>query len=189
MLRFSDQFIGYEGNMKVLDSALLYQGRVGIVRERIENADGKIFTYETVQHPGAVVILPILDDGRLVLIEQYRPALRETLLELPAGTLEVAEDPAVCAMRELQEEIGMASRDLISLGQLVPAPGFCNERQHIFCARQLFESKAVADEDENIQITVMTRQEVEQSIIGGRLKDSKSIALFFKAALAGLLSK
>jgi ADP-ribose pyrophosphatase len=175
--------------MKVLQSDLLYKGRLSVVREQLERADGKIFAYETVQHPGAVVILPILDDGRVVLVEQYRPALRETLLELPAGTLERDEDPAVCAMREIQEEIGMASGELVSLGQLVPAPGFCNERQHIFYARKLFESRALADEDEDIRVVIMSLSEVEGSITSGRLKDAKSIALFYRAVLAGVFSR
>jgi ADP-ribose pyrophosphatase len=175
--------------MKILQSDLLYEGRLSVVRERLENADGRVFTYETVQHPGAVVILPILDDGRFVLVEQYRPSLRQRLLELPAGTLEVNEDPAACAMRELQEEIGMAAKQLIPLGELVPAPGFCNERQYIFCAQGLFESRAAADEDEDIQVVVMARSEVEHSITTGRLNDAKSIALFCRAALAGLISK
>lgn len=173
--------------MEVIDSVIVYEGRYRTVRERIRNKEGKTFVHETTQHPGAVVILPIADDGRVVLIEQYRHSVGEILLELPAGTLEIGEEPLVCAGRELQEEIGMAAREIIPLGELFPAPGFCNERQYLFCARDLYESKAQADEDEEITPLRMTRGEIEMAIAAGRLKDAKSISLFMKVILAGLL--
>ena len=173
--------------MKLLESGVVYAGRFNTVKDRIQNKHGKVFEHETIQHPGAVVILPILSDGRLVLIEQYRHSVGEVLLELPAGTLEAGEDPSECAGRELQEEIGMAARQLIPLGEQWPAPGFCNERQYLFCAQDLYESRAEADEDEDISTLFMTRKQVEAAIIEGRLKDAKSIALFMKAMLAGML--
>lgn len=173
--------------MKIIDSSIVYEGRFRTVRERIENSQGKTFQHETIKHPGAVVILPIAQDGRVILIEQYRHSVGEVLLELPAGTLEAGEAPIVCAGRELQEEIGMAAREIIPLGEQLPAPGFCDEKQYLFCARSLYESKMQADEDEEITTLCMTRGEIETAILQGRLKDAKSISLFMKVILAGLL--
>jgi ADP-ribose pyrophosphatase len=107
-------------------------------------------------------------------------------LELPAGTLEKGEEPGVCAERELMEEIGKAPGELISLGTLFPAPGFCNEIQHLFCARNLRDQKATPDEDEFITTVELSRREIEESIRSGRLNDAKSLALIFRAMIDNL---
>ena len=91
--------------MKVIESHLLYEGKLRAVRETLESPQGKRFAHETIEHPGAVVILPLLEDGRIVFIEQYRHSVRESILELPAGTLEKGEEPEFCAQRELMEEM------------------------------------------------------------------------------------
>jgi ADP-ribose pyrophosphatase len=157
------------------------------VRDTLQNDEGKTFYHETIEHPGAVVVLPLMDDGRIVCISQYRHSIRRDILELPAGTLEKGENPAVCAGREIQEEIGMAARELIPLGTLYPAPGFCNEVQYLFVARGLYESPAQPDEDENISPVCMSVEEFEDATLGGTLSDAKSIALFMRARLRGLV--
>jgi len=173
--------------MKIVDSEILYQGRLTAVRDTVEYPDGRHHRYETIEHPGAVVILPITANGTVVFVEQYRHSIRRNFLELPAGTLEKGEDPATCAARELMEEIGQAPGELISLGTLYPAPGFCNEIQHLFCARNLREQKATPDEDECITIVELAWREVEESIRSGSLNDAKSLALILKARLVKLL--
>jgi ADP-ribose pyrophosphatase len=172
---------------KTVASQVLYEGRLKGLRETVETPDGRRFVHETIEHPGAVVILPVLNDGRMVFIEQYRHSVREVVLELVAGTLEPGEDPAVCAQRELSEEIGMAAGELRSLGTLLPAPGFCNERQYLFCATNLSECKGTPDEDEIITQVVLDRAQVEEAIRTGRLSDGKSLALFCRARLLGLV--
>ena len=173
--------------MKVIESHLLYEGKLRAVRETLESPQGKRFAHETIEHPGAVVILPLLEDGRIVFIEQYRHSVRESILELPAGTLEKGEEPEFCAQRELMEEIGMACRELISLGTLLPAPGFCNEVQHIFCAKDLYPREATPDEDEVITVIKLSVAEVEEVIRNGRLRDSKSLALLMRARISRII--
>ena len=173
--------------MRIVESEVLYQGKLRGIRDVIELDDGRRFKHETIEHPGAVVILPILPDGRIAFIEQYRHSVRASILELPAGTLEASEDPTACAQRELMEEIGQAPGELISLGTLYPAPGFCNEIQHLFCARNLRDQKATPDDDEFITVVELSTQQVEDSIQSGRLNDAKSLALILRARLAKLL--
>ncbi len=153
----------------------------------MENSAGKRYFHESIEHPGAVVILPILADGRIVCVSQYRQSLLSSIIELPAGTLEVNEPPLECAHREIMEEIGMAARDMLPAGILYPAPGFCTEVQHLFVARDLYEKSATPDEDEEISLVTMTPTEFEQATVSGRLNDAKSIALFMRARLMGLV--
>jgi ADP-ribose pyrophosphatase len=173
--------------MKVIETTVLYEGKLRGVRDVIETEDGRRHTHETIEHPGAVVILPILPDGRIACISQYRHSLRRDFLELPAGMIEKGEVPHVCAAREIREEIGMAARELIPMGAIVPAPGFCSEVQYLFVGRDLYEDPAKPDDDENISLYPMTVSEMEQAIVSGAFSDAKSIALLMKARLQGLL--
>lgn len=173
--------------MKVVESELLYKGKLKAVRDTVEYPDGRRHRHETIEHPGAIVVLPITDAGTILFVEQYRHSIRQSLLELPAGTLEAGEDPAVCAERELMEEIGMAPGALLPLGTLYPAPGFCNEVQHLFCAKNLREQKAAPDEDEFITVVELSLREVEVAVRTGRLSDAKSLALILRAKVAALL--
>jgi ADP-ribose pyrophosphatase len=173
--------------MKILHTEVLYEGKLRGVRDTLQNEEGKTFFHETIEHPGAVVILPVMDDGTIVCISQYRHSIRKDFLELPAGTLEKGEAPAVCAGREIQEEIGMAATEILPLGTLYPAPGFSNELQYLFVARGLYESPAQPDEDEDISPIFMSPTEIEAAIVSGSLSDAKSIALFMRARLQGLV--
>jgi len=173
--------------MKVVQTEVLYQGKLRGVRDTLENDQGQRSFHETIHHPGAVVVLPITGDGRIVCVSQYRHSIGRVLIELPAGTLEARELPIACAGREIQEEIGMAAQELLPLGTIFPAPGFCDEVQHLFVATGLYESRAEPDEDENISLVVMSIAEIEQAIVSGLLSDAKSIALFARARLRGLV--
>jgi ADP-ribose pyrophosphatase len=140
-----------------------------------------------VNHPGAVVIIPQLEDGRLVLIDQYRFAVGETLLEFPAGTLDRGEQPLDCARRELIEETGYRAEHWRALGIMYPSPGYCDERQHLFLASGLVPEQAAGDDDEMIEVKRLTVQEVERAIVDGALVDAKSIAAYTRAKLQGVL--
>jgi ADP-ribose pyrophosphatase len=167
---------------------VLKQGRAfRFVEQEIVRPDGRIMTIDKVEHPGAVVILPVDNDGRIILIKQFRPALMRTICELPAGTLEPGEDPERCARRELAEEIGQAAARWESLGRLYPAPGFCDEVQHLYFASDLGDSRAAMDEHEVIEPERMTVVEIEAAIASGDLMDAKSIALLYRARLAKFL--
>jgi ADP-ribose pyrophosphatase len=142
---------------------------------------------QVVKHPGAVVIVPQLEDSRLVLIEQYRFAVGETLLEFPAGTLEPDEAPLECARRELIEETGYRADHWHALGVIYPSPGYCDEQQHLFVASGLVPDQAAGDEDEILEVKRLTVQEVERAIADGTLIDAKSIAAYARAKLQGVL--
>ncbi len=115
-------------------------------------ADGHTFQREIIEHPGAVVIVPILSDGRVCLIRNYRVAVRQWLLEFPAGTLEVGEPPIRTAERELIEETGYRASNIQSLCQFFMSPGILNERMHAFVATGLVEGEAAREAGEQIPI-------------------------------------
>jgi ADP-ribose pyrophosphatase len=134
--------------MKTGKTTLLKQGRTfRFVEQEIVHPDGRISTIDKVEHPGAVVILPVDQDGRVILLKQFRPALMQTIYEFPAGTLEPGEPPELCARRELAEEIGKAAARWEDLGLLYSAPGFCDEVQHCYIASGLSDSHGDMDGD------------------------------------------
>lgn len=165
----------------------VFTGRLTLVEELVQLPTGKRTHYVTVRHPGAVVIIPRQDDGTFLLINQYRHALRQRLLEFPAGTIEAGEAPLECARRELGEEVGRTARSWEVVGALHPAPGFCDEVQYGYVASQLAVCPTAYDEDELIEVVSLTGPEIEHAIRDGRLTDSKSVALYARAKLRGLL--
>lgn len=161
-----------------------FRGRyIDIIEKTFKLSDGTVFKREIVRHPGAVVIVPFLNKDTVLMIRQVRQAVNETLLEFPAGTLEIGEDPLECAKRELAEEVGMKASRWESLGILYPAPGFCNEIQHCFAAYDLTEYKLEADIDEEITVETLSIQKVKDYIKSGELKDGKSISIFLKTTV------
>lgn len=173
---------------KSLSASVIANGKVFEVQEeQIELPSGQQKRFVSVIHPGAVVVLPQLANGRFVLLRQYRHALRQELYEFPAGTLERGEDPLVCAKREIVEEIGYAAAEWRSLGEQYPAPGFCNELQYCYFATGLSEQRAPGDDDEILTVVTASYDEIEQGIAHGQIIDAKSIAVFFKAKVMGLI--
>lgn len=147
----------------------------------------KTFSTDVVEHPGAVVIVPCLPDGRIVMIRQYRHALGRSIIEFPAGTLEPEESPEVCADRELMEEAGYKAGELIALGTLVPAPGFCDEVLHVFFANKIFPHQVSGDEDEIIEVLLYRPEDLWSEISDGSILDAKTIAALSRAVLRGYL--
>lgn len=173
--------------VRVLASHSLHRGHVfEVVREKLEMTDNRVVERDIVVHRGAAVFIPQTDNGDLLLVRQYRQPLRTMLLEFPAGTLDEGEDGLTCARREIREEVGYEAAEWIDLGILYPAPGFCNEVQHGFLARNLTASTQALDEDEIIEVVTMPVPHVEQAIKAGEILDGKSIALFLRARLRGL---
>ncbi|AEH34596.1 NUDIX hydrolase [Vibrio anguillarum] len=161
---------------------------ISLVQEDVTLPTGKSIEHTTIVHPGAAVILPITEQGDIILINQFRPSLKKWLLELPAGTLEKGELPAECAHRELEEETGYSASELFTLGQVTPLAGFCDEIQHLFVAKQLSKTARLScDDDEVIEVVTLSIQELEQKIITGQITDSKTIACLSKAKLCGYL--
>lgn len=160
-----------------LSSRSVYDGRVvHLAVDQVRLADGSESVREVIRHPGAVVIVPLHDDGRVVLIRQFRYAAGEALLELPAGTLEPGEDPLACAQRELAEETGLAAAEWRLLSSFYSAPGFCTELLHCYLARGLTPAVAEADADEEIETVVMPLSAAQTLARRGELRDAKTIA-------------
>jgi ADP-ribose pyrophosphatase len=131
---------------------------------------------EVVDHPGAVVILPLLDSERLILIRNERPVVQQTLWELPAGTLEKGEEPQECAIRELLEETGYRARSCHYLFSFFSTPGFCNEKLFAYLAKDLLLEERHLDETENIEVFPLPLKEAFSMIHKGLICDAKTIA-------------
>lgn len=143
---------------------------------QIDTHGGKTVQRELVVHPGAVVILGILDDGRILLIRNRRFAVGQTLLELPAGTLEPGEDPAVCAGRELIEETGYEASRIEPLCRFYTSPGICTEEMHAFVATGLKHVGQALEETEQITVAPTPPEEVLAMIEHNEIRDGKTIA-------------
>ncbi len=161
---------------------------ISLVEEPIALPNGDSITHTTIMHPGAAVILPIDNDGNIIVINQFRPSLRKWLYELPAGTLEPGEPIEQCAARELEEETGYSAKSMVSLGQVTPLAGFCDEIQYLFVASGLSHTQRYqCDDDEVIEVLSIPLQKLEQMIISGEITDSKTIACLSKAKLCGFI--
>jgi ADP-ribose pyrophosphatase len=162
---------------KILRSKIIYQGRVfGVRRDEVLEPTGLRTTREVITHPGSVVVLPVLPDGRIVLIRQYRHATRQFLWELVAGRMERGENPGRGAARELIEETGYRAKRFRVFLDVFPTPGFLEERMYILLAEGLTLGEAEPEDDEKITVKSFTRKELEKMIRTGKLRDAKSIA-------------
>lgn len=166
-----------------MTSPILFQGR----RFRVERAfqpttEGNLREREVVRHPGAVTILPLLDDGRVCLIRNYRLSVDQTLLELPAGTLEPGEAPIVTAERELIEETGYRCAKIEPLHAFYLSPGILDERMHLFLATGLSPGDAAREEGELIENVLLSLHDALALIDSGEIQDAKTMAglLYFE---------
>ena len=166
---------GWAVRVRVIESKTIYRGRTVNLRvERIE-VDGREVLREIVEHRGASVIVPVREDGRLVLVRQYRRAVDEVLLEFPAGTLEPGEDPESCARRELLEETGHEVLTIERLASIYPAPGYSSEVMHIFLAKARPAGRRSPEVDEEIEVVLMTLGELLERIRAGEVRDAKTV--------------
>lgn len=162
--------------------------QIELVEKDVVLPTGHTITHTTIHHPGAAVILPINDNGEVVLVNQFRPSLNKWLLELPAGTREGDEAPLSCAQRELEEETGYSAQTFTFLGQVTPLAGFCDEIQYLFVAEQLSKTNGYqCDEDEVIEVVTLSLNQIEEKIIDGTITDAKTIACLSKAHLCGYI--
>lgn len=166
---------------ELLKTETVYTGRafrVEMVDARMP--DGNVRRFDLVRHPGAVTIIP-LQEGKLFFVRQYRFGADDALLELPAGTLHPGEDPAVCAAREVREEIGMAAGKLDKLGEFYLAPGYSTEYMHVFLAGELYSDQLPGDDDEFLQVEAIPVDQVLQMARDNRLNDGKTLAALLLA--------
>jgi ADP-ribose pyrophosphatase len=152
----------------------------------LEDAEGRELPRELVEHPGAAVVVPRLPDGSVVFVRQYRFAVDEVLLELPAGTLEDGEDPRTCAERELREETGYRAGKLTPLGIVYPSPGILSEVMNLFLAEELAPGDPDRDPGESdMSVVVLPAEEAVRRVRAGEIRDGKTV-LGLGMALGGL---
>lgn len=146
-----------------------------------ELPDGRSFTYEMVEHRGAVTLIPIDRDGAVLFVRQFRAGSQSDLLELPAGMLEEDEDPLSGAAREVREEIGMAAGKLTRLGHFYMAPGYSTEHMHVYMATELYTAPLPQDEDEFLSIVRLPFNKALQMARTGQILDGKTLAALLLA--------
>jgi ADP-ribose pyrophosphatase len=169
---------------KVLKSESIYSGRViSLIKDTVILPSGRTVIREKVMHPGSVGILPVLEDGRLVLIRQFRYVVGFSLLEIPAGTVEKGESPEECAARELQEETGYRAGKLTLLSAFYLAPGYSNEFMWLFKATELEAGEMRPMPDESIEVRRLSLEEALQMIRSGEIRDVKTICAILLYAL------
>ncbi len=155
---------------------LLETKRFRVVRRAQLLADGRQHAREVILHPGAVGIVPLVDGDRVCLISNYRLAVEQWLIEIPAGTLEPGEDPAATARRELTEETGYQAGTLVPLCQMLFSPGILNERMHLFVASDLRPGPTRLEVGEQIETLIVPWSEALEMIHRGEIEDAKTVA-------------
>ena len=162
---------------KTIHSTPIFEGRVISLKvDEVTLPNGKTSNREIVNHPGAVAVIALTDDNKIILVEQYRKALERSIIEIPAGKLEPGEAPELTARRELEEETGYGCNELTYLQTFATSPGFADEVIHLFIARGLYkiENAAVADEDEFVELLEVTLEEAEQMVAEQKIYDAKT---------------
>jgi len=162
---------------KTTKTTPIYDGK--IVKLQVDDVtlpNGNVAKREIIKHPGAVAVIAVTDEGKLVLVEQYRKALERSIVEIPAGKLEPGEEPIVTARRELEEETGYGAQSLTYLQAFATSPGFADEIIHLFVAKDLYtiENKADLDEDEFVELVEVSLEEAGQMVADERIYDAKT---------------
>lgn len=162
---------------KTTHSERIYEGKIiNLKVDEVLLPNGRSSKRELIEHPGAVALVAITVENKLVLVEQYRKALERNIIEIPAGKIEKGEDPAYTAMRELEEETGYTAERLELIQSFSTSPGFADEVIHVYAAIGLkkSESGAVLDEDEFVELMEVTIEEAEEMMKDNRIYDAKT---------------
>jgi len=168
-------------NFKLTNSKILFEGKVfNLKLDEIEYDSGNKGIREVAVHPGGAVVIPVTDEGKLVMVTQFRYPFQTTLLEFPAGKLDVDEDPLDCAVRELEEETGYKAGKVNELGKIYTAPGYCTEILHIYVAQELKKGDHNREEGEyGMEIYKFDIAELEAKIMSGEIIDAKTICAVY----------
>jgi ADP-ribose pyrophosphatase len=167
----------------IVSSNRIYAGKIVTLDvQEVELPDGQHSMREVIQHVGAVAVVALDDAGRVLLVRQFRSAVRSVQVEIPAGVRNPAESPSDCAIRELQEETGYRPGKLEPLGGLFTAPGYTTEYIHLFLATDLTESRLPGDADEFIEVECLTLDEALGRIDRGEIEDAKTVIGLLRVA-------
>ncbi len=173
-----------EPSRHIETTAALSARKVRFEVNRIELPMGVEGTFGVIRHPGASLAVPVLEDGRVVVLRQYRFAVATRLLEFPAGTLDPGETPLSTMQRELQEEAGYSASRWDPLGAMLPCPGYSDEVIHLFLARELQEltDRPPGDDDEDLEVVLMEPAELDAALASGdEYLDGKSVTAWLRA--------
>ena len=175
---------------KTISSEIIYQGNIISLKiDTVELSNGIISTREIINHNGSVAIVALDNDNlSLLMVRQYRKAVEEAVLEVPAGTLEINEDPLICAHRELEEETGYAANHMEKIGSIMVSPGFLDEKTDIYFAKDLYLGNINPDDDEVLLLEKYSIQEILDLINREILTDAKTIAAIHYAIQKGKIS-
>jgi ADP-ribose pyrophosphatase len=160
-----------------VESRVEFQGKIVTLRvDRVRLPGGRFTTREIAEHSDSICVVPVDQNGNILMVRQFRKPLEDQLLEVPAGGIEPGESPEDAAVRELQEEVGFTSRDMKPLSGFWLAPGWCTEYMYSYLARGLEPSRLPADDDESITVVPVPLDRVMPMIESGEIQDAKSIA-------------
>ncbi|MGC5324461.1 NUDIX domain-containing protein [Brevibacillus sp. SYSU BS000544] len=161
---------------KTISSEQIYDGKIIKLKvDTVQLPNGHTAKREIVTHQGAVAVLPLTSDGKMIAVRQFRKPLEKTIVEIPAGKLEIGEEPIVCAVRELEEETGFKARQLEHHSSFYTSPGFANELLHLYIATDLYEGVYHPDEDEFVETVHLTLEEAKALLAQGEICDAKTV--------------
>jgi len=161
---------------EVVSSEQVFDGHVvKLFLDDVRLPDGRTVRWESVRHPGAVGMVPLRDDGRVLMVKQYRHAVRGVLLEIPAGKLDPGEEPVECARRELAEEVGMKAEETVPLAEFYNSPGYSDERFFLYLCTGLSATPGAPETDEFLDVVEVPLDDGLAMIADGRIRDAKSI--------------
>ena len=170
---------------RMVSSQTIFEGHiVKVTLDQAELPNGKLAAREVVYHPGGVAVLALDEYGNVPLVRQFRYPIQQLLLELPAGKLDRdSEDQLEAAKRELSEETGLEAENWTYLGSMLVSPGFCDERLHMYLARDLKHKEQHLDEDEFLNVEVMSFDDLLAQVMDGTIEDAKTVAATLKTKI------
>ncbi len=168
-------------------SELIYSGRIfKLYCDDVELPNGNVVKRDRIEHHGGVCVLPIMDNGDVIFVRQFRYGIKELVLEIPAGKLELGEDHRECGLRELKEETGATCDEFIYLGECYPTTAYLSEKIHIYLAKGLHFSDQKLDDDEFLEVLNIPFDKALEMTLSGEIKDAKTQIALMKAKMKGL---
>lgn len=173
---------------KTLKSEEVYKGKIfTLLSDEVELPNGSVVKRDRIEHNGGVCVLPLLDNGDVIFVRQFRYGIKELVLEIPAGKLEKGEEHRTCGLRELKEETGGVCDEFIYLGECYPTTAYLSERIHIYLAKGLHFEEQKLDEDEFLEIITLPFEKALGMVLSGEIKDAKTQIALMKAKMSGLV--